>query len=321
MTFDDYCAAVREANVNYVLTCREEAHWDLKLISGNSLTVQFGSDGAASIVDGIARPDAFVFLYRHAYSAANIRLNGHVVDNHDIVRLAPGSHFIFSADGPRTWISVSLPLEALPVGYPLRQSAASGKTIGRSVVFKGAASRTGALVSSARHLQDAIVGGASAEVREIAEAALFAALVDVSEQAQPTDVHARGGQGDGAFEIVCRALKTLHSEELGDRWSVGDLAQATDVGPRTMLRAFKTTIGMGPVRYLRYRQLNLIRRELRAAAVEKSSVTGVMKSVGISEFGRAAGDYKRLFGEAPSETLHLAKSHPLLGPHAQILLT
>ena len=300
MTFDDYCAAVREASVNYVLTGRQEAPWGLEFISEFSIAVQFGRDGA-SVVDGIARPDAFVLMWRDVHSAANIRMNGHIVDTYDIVLLAPGSHFIFSADGPRTWISVSLPIEALPAGWPTGQRAAAESALRQSILIRGTAGRTLALVSGAENLRAAVVGCAPQEVRTAAEATLFDACLDAIADSQRLQLL---GDSDGcAYDIVCRALKTFHTEELGDRWSVGDLARATDAGPRTMLRAFKAIIGMGPVRYLRYRQLNLVRRELRATAHDNSYVTRSMKAVGISEFGRAAGNYRSLFGELPSETL------------------
>ena len=84
MTFDDYCAAVREARVNYVLTRHEEAPWGLEFISGTHVAVQFGSDGGASVVDGIARPDAFVLLCRNVHSAAKITMNGHAVNGEAI---------------------------------------------------------------------------------------------------------------------------------------------------------------------------------------------------------------------------------------------
>jgi hypothetical protein len=49
------------------------------------------------------------------------------------------------------------------------------------------------------------------------------------------------------------------------------------------------------------RQLNLVRRALNAP--EASSATDIMAGLGVTEFGRFANEYKRLFDELPSETL------------------
>lgn len=45
--FDQYCRAVQQARVSFVLTKREEAPWWLDVISGRSIVLQFGSDGGA----------------------------------------------------------------------------------------------------------------------------------------------------------------------------------------------------------------------------------------------------------------------------------
>ncbi len=60
------------------------------------------------------------------------------------------------------------------------------------------------------------------------------------------------------------------------------------------------------MRYLRYRQLNLIRRHLLSGSAN-TTVTGVMQSVGASDMGRVSGEYKALFGETPSQTLRVAR--------------
>src|SRR5215471_15238683 len=70
---------------------------------------------------------------------------------------------------------------------------------------------------------------------------------------------------------------------------------------RTLLRAFQHYLQITPKRYLKLRQLNLVRRALNAQ--ETSSATDIMADFGVTEFGRFANDYKRLFHELPSETL------------------
>jgi AraC family transcriptional regulator, ethanolamine operon transcriptional activator len=82
---------------------------------------------------------------------------------------------------------------------------------------------------------------------------------------------------------------------------VEDLMCAAQVEYRTLLRAFKRYLQVTPKRYLKMRQLNLVRCALRMP--EASSAIEVMADFGVTEFGRFATEYKRHFNELPSETL------------------
>ncbi len=57
--------------------------------------------------------------------------------------------------------------------------------------------------------------------------------------------------------------------------------------PRTLLRAFHRVIGMGPVRYLRLRQLNMIRQHLYCAMGERLTITHIMQAAGRIRYGPA----------------------------------
>ena len=86
---------------------------------------------------------------------------------------------------------------------------------------------------------------------------------------------------------------------------VKDLTNSVRVKYRTLLRAFQRHLRMTPKRYLRLRQLNLVRRAL--CAPEASSAMNIMADFGVTEFGRFATEYKRLFDELPSETMRRAR--------------
>jgi hypothetical protein len=61
---------------------------------------------------------------------------------------------------------------------------------------------------------------------------------------------------------------------------------------------------MGPKRYSKIRQLNLVRRAIRQNHSTPVNVTGILTEHGVTEFGRFAIEYKALFKESPAETLH-----------------
>ena len=84
---------------------------------------------------------------------------------------------------------------------------------------------------------------------------------------------------------------------------VAELATAAAVSERTLRMAFQDYYGMGPVRYLKLRMLNLVRNTLQNADSSITTVTQVATQHGVWELGRFAQDYRALFDELPSEPL------------------
>lgn len=82
-----------------------------------------------------------------------------------------------------------------------------------------------------------------------------------------------------------------------------DLSKAVGVSLRSLQRAFHLALGVGPAAYLRRRRLVRARAALALNGPEGVSVTEVAVAHGFWELGRFAVEYRKLFGERPSETL------------------
>ena len=110
------------------------------------------------------------------------------------------------------------------------------------------------------------------------------------------------------YFACCRAISC--AEDLQSPIRVPELAAAVGVSQRVLELGFKETLGISPQRYLRWCRLNHLHRELRRAQPELATVTAIANRWGFTELGRAAVEYRRLFGESPSSTLRRDRQPP-----------
>ncbi|WP_417669264.1 helix-turn-helix domain-containing protein [Roseibium sp.] len=85
--------------------------------------------------------------------------------------------------------------------------------------------------------------------------------------------------------------------------TVVDICTAIGVSERTLRYAFQEYVGLSPLAYLRACRLNRVRAVLAASDPRETTVTQVAMRFGFLHLGRFAGDYKRMFGVMPSNTL------------------
>ena len=86
---------------------------------------------------------------------------------------------------------------------------------------------------------------------------------------------------------------------------LASLAEAAGVRPRTLELHFRRYLGKTPLGWIRRTRLARARQLLLAGA--NASVTSVAISSGFTQFGRFAAEYRRHFGESPSQTLKVAR--------------
>jgi AraC-like DNA-binding protein len=106
----------------------------------------------------------------------------------------------------------------------------------------------------------------------------------------------------------CRDL-VEHAEKLAlanldEPVDVSALCRALAVSERTLRKAFHKTYGLPPCRHLRMLRLSEARRALLSADYELTTVTEVAMCFGFVELGRFSVEYRKIFGESPSQTLH-----------------
>jgi AraC family ethanolamine operon transcriptional activator len=83
----------------------------------------------------------------------------------------------------------------------------------------------------------------------------------------------------------------------------GVLCEIGGVGERTLQYAFRERFGLPPAAFLKMRRLSEARNRLIRASGEDLTVGEVASSLGFWHFSQFAADYRRSFGEKPSQTL------------------
>jgi AraC family ethanolamine operon transcriptional activator len=84
------------------------------------------------------------------------------------------------------------------------------------------------------------------------------------------------------------------------------LREIGGVGERTLQYAFRERFGLTPAAFLKARRLAAVRERLLRADESRETVGDASAALGFWHLGHFAADYRRAFGEVPSETLRRA---------------
>lgn len=104
--------------------------------------------------------------------------------------------------------------------------------------------------------------------------------------------------------LIMRRFRRAVEDNADEPLYIPELCAAIGVSDRTLRLCCQEQLGMSPKQYLVLRRMHLARRSLRDSAPGMTSVTEIATEYGFWQFGRFAGEYKSLFGESPSATLH-----------------
>jgi len=102
---------------------------------------------------------------------------------------------------------------------------------------------------------------------------------------------------------IVDAAKAFMRSHIAEPITVADLCRELGVSRRTLQYSFQEVLGLNPVRFLRAMRLNGVRRDLKSGGRPAESVQDVAARWGFWHLGHFVTDYKRMFGELPSETL------------------
>ncbi|WP_368679868.1 AraC family transcriptional regulator (plasmid) [Rhodococcus opacus] len=98
------------------------------------------------------------------------------------------------------------------------------------------------------------------------------------------------------------ALDAMHAYP-EEAWTVRGLAELVGVSVRTLQDGFARYVGISPVTYLRDLRLERAHQDLIQADARHDAVADVAYRWGFRHLGRFAADYRRRYGQSPSQTL------------------
>lgn len=212
---------------------------------------------------------------------------------------APANRYF--APNPRLMIQIDTGL------LESRLALALGDRPRREVQFDPALDLTTPGGRSWRRLVDTIIadfdGGGPISRSPLAGASLERALVDGLLSVHPSSFSERI-HADGA-PTRPRSLKramSLLEDHCAEPLTTADVAEAVGVSVRSLQEAFRTHLDTTPMAHLRAARIRRIHAELRAGG-DDTTVTDVALRWGISHAGRFAQEYRRMYGQSPSQTL------------------
>ncbi len=227
------------------------------------------------------------------------RIQGRPVAAGGIVVLFDGDELDYRSAGPARLLSVSMERGALErhvralLGRHLGELRLQGRLsglrtddarlarLGQDLAARGAA--------GPRLLRDPVLA-------ERQERTLVAALFARFERPCEPEAPSRG-------RALARRAEAWLRQNLAEPPTIAAVCGAVHARQRTLHEAFREHLGTTPKAYLKTLRLNAARHDLLHGG-PRTRVTDVALDWGFEHFGWFSQDYRRLFGETPSETLH-----------------
>jgi AraC-like DNA-binding protein len=294
---DDYAAAIRGAVAEMTLTGRGRFSAKLTRIDLHRLWMQRFSESLPRIAHVTLPAGRTVVAFRTRPGQSLLR--GGVENTPTTIILSAESDYYQRSSGPVHFGSMSLPTKEMPgaVGEIKRVPSRGAISISPR---RDALSRLLRLHRKAGDLaeKDPEIIADSNAAQGLEQAVVHAMLHCLGQ--------GRVGGDRSAVrrhQLIMRRFRQVLEAHGGDALFVPQVCEMIGVSERTLRRCCQEQIGMGPMRFLLLRRMQLARRALRLADPAAETVTSIATRFGFWELGRFAGSYRSLFAEPPSATL------------------
>jgi AraC-like DNA-binding protein len=142
------------------------------------------------------------------------------------------------------------------------------------------------------------------EISPLVAAQLESGLVNLLLASQPHTYSADlAMDGPSLAPSFVKRVERYIEEHAHEAISIVDMAEHAGVSSRSLFTGFRRYRNTSPMLYLKETRLRRVNEELKRLTTGSDTVTAVAFRWGFSHLGHFTTDYKRRFGESPSETL------------------
>jgi AraC-like DNA-binding protein len=303
-----YGATIRAAKVEVLPTAKGNFHAELMHINLHQLWLQRGHESLPRILHGAvdAERSAIEFPIRRDQPA--IRYRGIDVSPCEIV-VHDSDSVHRRSFGPSYWGAMSLTSAHLAEAA----RALVGRELTRPSVMRIVRPAPAIMVCLLQLHEDAAQLAKTAPDRlaqpEVARS-LEEALVRVMIRCLAEGTVIETGSGERNHMAVISRFEQFLAANWARPIYVSEICAATEVSGRTLRRSCLEHLGMSPVHYLWLRRMHFARLALMRADPGTSTVTDIATDHGFWELGRFSVEYRALFGESPTVTLHRPPDDP-----------
>lgn len=307
-TYDEMAAAIHDAEIRAFILSRPTRTWSLDAWAAGSSLVQRAAEGAAVAGSGTIASDRVAFFLTGERSASR-RCNGEEVDARGAYCWGPGAELSTHSRRASEWLSLTATVPSIRHAVSVLEGGTRDERPIASRASKASpeevASFRALLEGALRALDESGPSGLPAEAaRNLEETLLLGAarLFAAGDRASKR----RPRRSVDRLRILSEVQAFLASAGVEPVY-VSALCERLGLPERTLRYVFEEQFGASPMRVLRARRLCEVRRALRSAP-PGTLVSTVAGRFGFWHLGQFATDYRKLFGERPSETLLAART-------------
>ena len=255
-------------------------------------TIQLGRVGAPNMAMGEPLPSGGM-IYLLGETRGDSRFNGACIGPANAVIFQPGQDFILSHNHPHVWLT-------LQTSFSLSVGGTTNHLIRQPTLVRPLLQSMMAILESAAMAN----GYSDSHAGKVAERIVRARVMDLI--ADPSSNESRREHRGRPARKRSAVLQDCH-DFLNDKntrsISVKELAKACYVSERTLQSIFVDYFGFGPSRFLQYRQLYRVHRDLVELDPGAVQVSTVLLDHGVWHFSHFGRRYKSHFGCTPKQTL------------------
>jgi AraC family ethanolamine operon transcriptional activator len=124
----------------------------------------------------------------------------------------------------------------------------------------------------------------------------------------PADIDSTTRKATASRRTGVRLAREYIHARLSEPLPLSDLCRHSGLKVRTLETGFQEITGLTPVAYIRSLRLNTVRRALHDVSARQRSISDIALDNGFWHLSQFATDYRKLFGETPTNTRRRSQS-------------